>query len=99
MRFAWDEAKNAVNLSKHGVSFEEAQTVFFDEGAILYDDPDHSDDEERFLLVGLSVALRVLIVAHCVRQEEDDDEVIRIISARRTTNRERKAWTAERRKP
>lgn len=97
MRFAWDKAKDAANQSKHGVSFEEAQTVFFDEGAILYDDPDHSDEEERFLLVGLSAALRVLIVVHCVREEEDD-EVIRIISARRTTSREREAWTDERRK-
>jgi hypothetical protein len=93
MRFEWDEAKNAANQKKHGVAFEEAQTVFFDDDAILYDDPDHSEDEERFLLVGVSVALRVLVVVHCVRE----DEAIRIISARRATKREGSAVAAERR--
>jgi len=98
MRFTWDEAKDASNRAKHGVSFAEAQTVFYDDDAILYDDADHADDEERFLLVGVSVALRVLVVVHCVREERKDDEVIRIISARRATNRERTALAAERRK-
>jgi len=98
MRFPWDEAKDAANREKHGVSFAEAQTVFYDDDAVLYDDPDHSRDEERFLLVGVSVALRVPVVVDWVREERTDDEVIRIISSRRATNRERTALAAERRK-
>ena len=96
MQFEWDEDKDAANQEKHGVAFVEAQTVFFDDDAILYDDPDHSDDEERFLLVGVSATLRLLVVVHCVRDAGSDDEVIRIISARQATNRERDAWTADR---
>ena len=95
MRFEWDDAKADANREKHGVSFEEAQTVFFDEEAILYDDPDHSVDEERFLLVDLSSRLRVLVVVHCARE---GGEAIRIISARRATRREQLACAAERRR-
>ena len=80
--FEWDPVKAAANLSKHKVSFEDAQTVFSDERARLIDDPDHSEDEERFLLLGLSSSLRLLVVAHCYRST---DNVIRIISARKAT--------------
>jgi uncharacterized DUF497 family protein len=84
LRFEWDERKNAVNQRKHGVSFEEAQTVFFDDRALLRSDPDEAED--RFLLLGLSLALRALVVCHCYREE---DQVIRLISARRASRSER----------
>lgn len=80
--FEWDSVKAAANLRKHKVSFEDAQTVFSDERARLIDDPDHSEDEERFLLLGLSSSLRLLVVAHCYRLTGN---VIRIISARKAT--------------
>jgi len=80
IQFAWDESKDRVNRKKHGVSFIEAQTAFFDENAKLYFDPEHSEDEDRFLLLGVSMSLRVLVVCHCYRQ---DETVIRIISARK----------------
>ena len=83
--FAWDQRKDAENKRKHHVSFNEAKTVFFDESARLIDDPDHSDDEERFVIIGFSSALRVLLVCHCYRQ---DDDVIRIISARKADKHE-----------
>ena len=89
LRFEWDERKSAVNQSKHGVSFEEARSVFFDERARLIDDPDHSEDEERFILLGLSSTLRLLVVCHCYRSEGN---VIRIISARKATARESKLY-------
>jgi uncharacterized DUF497 family protein len=85
LRFEWDPKKAAVNRQKHGVSFEDAQSVFTDERARLIDDPDHSGDEERFLLLGLSGTLRLLVVAHCYRAEGN---VIRIISARKATREE-----------
>ena len=85
MRFEWDEAKNRQNRRKHGVTFEEAQTVFFDEGALRFFDPDHSDDEDRFLMLGISFRLRVLIVCHCHRT---NDTVIRLISARKADKQE-----------
>jgi uncharacterized DUF497 family protein len=78
--FEWDDHKNTSNKRKHGVSFEEAQTVFFDEKAIEFDDPDHSIQEERFILLGLSQSLKVLVVCHCYRRNESK---IRIISARK----------------
>jgi hypothetical protein len=80
LRFEWDNAKARENLRKHRVSFEEAQTVFLDDWALLLHDPEHSEDEERFVLLGLSSALRALVVCHTYRS---DDAVIRIISARR----------------
>ena len=95
MRFEWDEDKARTNVQKHGVSFEEAQTVFFAEDALVYDDPDHSEDEDRFLLIGPSASLRLLVVVHCLREEAD---VIRIISARGLTHRERQAFVADRSK-
>ena len=86
LKFEWDERKNAVNQKKHGVLFQEAMSVFADENALFMADPDHSETEARFLLVGLSSALRLVVVSHCYRSR---DEVIRIISARRATRRER----------
>ena len=82
LRFEWDPAKARENSRKHGVSFEEARTVFLDEDALLKPDEDHSDDEDRFILLGLSSTLRVILVCHCYRQ---GDEVIRIISARKAS--------------
>ena len=89
LRFEWDNRKAAANLRKHGVSFEEARSVFFDEQARLIDDPDHSEEEDRFVLLGLSGALRLLLICHCYRSE---GEVIRIISARRATRTEAKFY-------
>ena len=89
LRFEWDDRKAAANERKHGVSFEEARAVFFDERARLIDDPDHSGDEERFILLGLSSTLRLLVVCHCYRGEGN---VIRIISARKATARESKSY-------
>lgn len=83
--FEWDERKAAANAKKHGVSFEEAKSAFYDERARLIDDPDHSGNEDRFVLLGLSSALRLLVVCHCYRGE---DGIIRIISARKATARE-----------
>jgi uncharacterized DUF497 family protein len=89
LRFEWDDRKAATNLKKHGVSFEEAKTVFFDERAKLIDDPDHSEDEERFVLLGISSALRLLLVCHCYRSKGN---VIRIISARKAISKESKSY-------
>jgi len=87
--FEWDKSKDRANQKKHGVTFEEAQTVFFDELGLFMEDPDHSDDEERFLLLGMSSALRVILVCHCFRKE---DEIIRIISARKANKYEREQY-------
>jgi uncharacterized DUF497 family protein len=89
LRFEWDPGKATLNFKKHGVSFDEARTVFFDERARLIDDPDHSDGEDRFILLGLSSAMRVVLVCHCLRGE---DQLIRIISARKATPRESKSY-------
>ena len=89
LRFEWDERKAAVNAKKHGVSFDEAKSVFVDEHAKLIDDPDHSEDEERFVLLGLSSALRLLLVCHCYRSEGN---VIRIISARKANAQESRSY-------
>lgn len=89
MRFEWNPDKAAKNLEKHGVSFEEAKTVFFDDRAVLFDDPNHSLDEDRFLILGISQNLRLLIVSHCLREEGD---VIRIISARKATTKEERTY-------
>lgn len=87
--FSWDPAKARKNEKKHRVSFEEAQTVFFDEQARFQADPDHSRTEERFLLLGASVRTRVLVVSHCFRSA---DQEIRIISARKATKAERQQY-------
>ena len=89
LKFEWDERKASANLKKHGVTFDEARTVFFDERAKLIDDPEHSDDEERFILLGLSSALRVMVVCHCYRSAGN---IIRIISARKATTSESKFY-------
>jgi uncharacterized DUF497 family protein len=89
LRFEWDERKAAANAQKHGVSFEEARSVFFDERARLIDDPDHSENEERFILLGLSSLLRMLLVCHCYRSAGN---VIRIVSARKATARESQSY-------
>ena len=89
LRFEWDDRKAAANFKKHGVNFEEAKSVFVDERAKLIDDPDHSEDEDRFVLLGLSSALRLLLVCHCYRSEGN---VIRIISARTAIAREFKSY-------
>ncbi|MBW7923740.1 MAG: BrnT family toxin [Burkholderiaceae bacterium] len=89
LRFEWDEAKAAANAKKHGVTFEEARSVFFDYRARLIDDPDHSEDEERFILLGLSGTLRLLVVCHCYRSKGN---LIRIISARKATARESRSY-------
>ena len=88
--FEWDEPKNRANIKKHGVSFEEASSVFYDENAILFNDPDHSVDEDRFLILGVSEKLRICIVSHCYR---DKDKIIRIVSARKATKREVDTYT------
>ncbi|MBR3018153.1 MAG: BrnT family toxin [Clostridia bacterium] len=89
LSFEWDEHKNAVNQAKHQVSFEEAQTVFYDDRALVIDDPEHSQDEERFIILGMSARARLLIVCHCYRAS---DTVIRIISARKATKTESKYY-------
>ncbi len=83
--FEWDESKNKANLQKHGISFEEAESVFYDQYALLIADPDHSETEDRFLLMGLSAKLRLLLVCHCF---EVDDGLIRVISCRKASTQE-----------
>ena len=85
MQFEWDEKKARMNEEKHGISFEEASTVFEDEQGILFEDPDHSLDEDRFILLGISTSAKLLIVCHCYR---GTDGIIRIISARKATHSE-----------
>ena len=91
LRFEWNDAKDRQNTRKHGVSFIEAQSVFFDERAIRYFDPDHSEDEDPFILLGMSFVLRVPVVCHCYLV---DDSVIRIISARKANAKEARAYVA-----
>jgi uncharacterized DUF497 family protein len=88
MYFEWDAAKADLNWKKHGVSFLEARSVFDDFDALLIADPDHSTDEERFVLLGTSYKMRILIVVHCERTKREDEERIRIISSRKATRRE-----------
>lgn len=85
IRFEWDENKNEINKKKHKISFEEAKTVFYDEEALVIDDPEHSQEEERFIILGLSKKANLLVVCHCYRAS---DTVIRIISARKATKSE-----------
>src|SRR5262249_41563843 len=85
MKFEWDTAKAASNKKKHKISFDEAKTVFFDEKAIVIHDPEHSEDEERFVILGISSIARILVVCHCFRKK---DSIIRIISARKATKQE-----------
>ena len=85
LKFEWDENKNSINKSKHNISFEEAKTVFYDEQALVIDDPDHSELEERVIILGQSNTTKLLVVCHCYRES---DTVIRIISARKATKTE-----------
>lgn len=89
LRFVWDDGKNLANRRRHGVSFEEAQTAFHDENAKVYFDPDHSEEEDRFILLGMSLQLRVLVVCHCYREGES---LVRIISARKADKREQEGY-------
>ena len=92
LRFEWDSIKNRINTKKHGVSFEEASSVFYDENAILFDDPNHSEKEERFLIIGISRKAHICIVSHCYRGKDD---VIRIISARLATKQEKDMYNSQ----
>lgn len=89
LRFEWDPNKNKINKNKHNVSFEEAQTVFYDDEAKVIDDPEHSEEEERFLILGQSRKANLLVVCHCCRESET---VIRIISARKATKSETRQY-------
>jgi hypothetical protein len=89
LKFEWDPAKESSNIKKHGVSFEEARTVFDDDYGRMLQDPDHSQEEERFILLGMSYTLKILTVIHCYR---DSDGVIRIISARASTKNEERQY-------
>lgn len=89
LRVEWDAGKARINLRRHRVSFEEAETAFLDEEALVIPDPDHSQAEDRFILLGMSAAVRVLFVCHCVRE---GGSLIRIISARRANRREQKQY-------
>lgn len=86
IRFEWDETKNQSNIRKHQVSFGEAKSVFYDPNALLIHDPDNSEAEDRFVMLGMTEQLRLLIVCHCYRE---DDEVIRLISARKANTAEK----------
>ena len=85
LKFEWDENKNSINKQKHNISFEEARTVFYDEFALVIDDPDHSEQEDRFIILGQSSDAKLLVVCHCYRES---DTLIRIISARKATKSE-----------
>ena len=89
IRFEWDPRKEKTNLKKHGISFEEARTAFYDESAVQFYDPDHSDEEDRFVLLGMSLKPQVLVVCHCFRESET---LVRIISARKADQDEEKEY-------
>lgn len=92
LTFEWGRHKAALNKRKHGVSFEEASSVFYDDNALEFDDPDHSEDEDRFIMLGLSFKTRMLVVNHCLRTS---GTVIRIISSRKATKREAQRYWEE----
>lgn len=89
IKFEWDENKNDINKRKHKISFEEAKTVFYDENALVIDDPEHSQEEDRFIILGVSDNAKLLVVCHCYRES---DSVIRIISARKATTTETRQY-------
>ena len=89
IKFVWDEDKNKINIKSHKISFEEAKTVFFDPNAKVIHDPDHSIEEDRFIILGLSKSLNILVVCHCYREKEG---IIRIFSARKATKTECKQY-------
>ncbi len=94
LRFEWEDKKEKANIKKHRVSFDEARTVFYDENAIQFFDPDHSESEDRFILLGMSFKLRVLIVCHCFRESET---IVRLISARKADRTEEKEYWRKKR--
>jgi uncharacterized DUF497 family protein len=94
LRFEWDDEKEKINIRKHGISFDEARTVFYDEKAIQFFDPDHSEDEDRFILLGISFRLRTLVVCHCFRESET---VVRLFSARKADREEEQEYWRRRR--
>ncbi len=94
LRFEWDKRKEKANIKKHGVSFNEARAVFYDENAMRFFDPDHSENEDRFILLGISYKLRILVVCHCFRESE---MIVRIISARKADGDEEKEYWRHRR--
>jgi len=94
LRFKWDKLKEKANIKKHGVSFDEASAVFYDENALQFFDPDHSESEDRFILLGISFKLRVLVVCHCFRES---DTIIRILSARKADGDEENEYWRNRR--
>lgn len=89
IKFTWDTTKNKSNIAKHQISFENAKTVFFDFNARIISDPEHSTEEERFLILGLSLDMKLLVVSHCYK---DNEKTIRIISARKATTTEQKYY-------
>jgi len=93
IEFEWDPKKEKANTKKHGITFEEARTSFYDEHALQFFDPDHSEDEDRFILLGTSFKLNTLVVCHCFRQ---DEKIVRIISARTADKDEAKTYWSER---
>jgi len=93
IKFEWDKKKDVSNIKKHGISFEEAHTAFYDEYAIQFYDPEHSETEDRFLLLGADFKSKVLVICHCYREEET---VVRIISARKADKEETKFYWSER---
>ena len=94
LKFEWDDKKNDINKEKHGISFIEASTVFYDDNALLINDEVHSNIEERFILLGISTLANMLVVCHCYRNSE---EVIRIISARKATKKETRQYDERKR--
>ena len=92
IRFEWDRRKARSNERKHGISFDEASSAFYDDNGLIIDDSAHSKDEARFILLGLSASVRLVVVVHCFR---DDDDVIRIISARKATPAESRQYQAQ----
>jgi uncharacterized DUF497 family protein len=89
MNIIWDEKKNQKNINEHKVSFQEAETVFYDPNAKIIHDPDHSIEEDRFIILGISKLLKLLVVCHCYIE---NDDIIRIISARKATKKESKEY-------
>ena len=93
LKFEWDKSKESTNIKKHGISFDEARTAFYDENAMQFYDPDHSSEEDRFILLGMSHKLNTLVVCHCFREEETR---VRIISARKADKDEAKVYWSSR---
>ena len=89
IEFVWDDDKNKINIKSHKISFEEAKTVFYDPNARIIHDPDHSIEEDRFIILGLSKSLNILVVCHCYKEK---DEIIRIFSARKATKTESRQY-------